>query len=134
TWMLMLCGLPRLRDYVQMLASANPEENPGGGPGESILRIFKHENLTTPLEENMLKKLVAGGGNWFSFDDTARVFFKGFHDILPNLGQYDRVAFVAEGFNIPGSELVMSFLLMVGYLFPFLVAGYYFLNSREVAQ
>jgi ABC-type transport system involved in multi-copper enzyme maturation permease subunit len=134
TWMLMLCGLPRLRDYVLMLASANPEENPGGGPGESMLRIFKHENLTTPLEENMLKKLVAGGSNWFSFDDAARLFFKGFHDILPNLGQYDRIAFVAEGFNIPGSELVMSFLLMLGYLFPFLVAGYYFLNSREVAQ
>jgi hypothetical protein len=133
TWMLMLCGLPRLREYVQTLTSLNPDENPGGGPFEAFIRIVKHENLTTPLEENMLKKIVAGGSNWFSFDDAARLFFKGFHEILPNLGQYDRVAFVAEGFNIPGNELVMSLLVMLGYLIPFLVAGYYFLNSREVA-
>jgi hypothetical protein len=41
--------------------------------------------------------------------------------------------FVAEGFNIPNGYLITSLLLLLGYLFPFLLAGYYLLNAREVA-
>jgi hypothetical protein len=134
TWMLMLCGLPRLRDYVLTLTSDNPDINPGGGPGEALMRAARWGNLTEPLEDTMLKKILVGStDNWLSLDNIFRWFFKGFHDVLPNLRQYDRMMFVAEGFNVPGSDLAMSLLILMAYLFPFLVAGYYLLNSREVA-
>ncbi len=68
-------------------------------------------------------------------DETVfRRLFQGLLNIVPDLGQYDRTIFVAEGFNIPGSELFVNLVQLVGYLFVFLLVGYYLLNLREVAQ
>jgi hypothetical protein len=135
TWLFMLGGLSPIRNFVQVLSSANWETNPGGGPGESLLRLAKRENLTTPLEENLLTRIFTGGNkaDWFSIDGFFRGFFRFFHDILPNLGQFDREMFIAEGFNTPGADLAMNVLILAAYLLPFLVLGYYLLNSREVA-
>jgi ABC-type transport system involved in multi-copper enzyme maturation permease subunit len=129
TWFMLLCGIPKLRDFIKLVGSAyDPEYNPGGGPTESIYRLLKNQNYTQPLEQSR--------GVWLMerLDDVFRLFFNGLLAIVPDLGLYARTDYVAEGFNIPGSELAMSLLILIGYLFPFLVAGYYLLNVREIAN
>jgi hypothetical protein len=53
---------------------------------------------------------------------------------LPDLQQYDRTAFVTEGFDIPIDQLFAAFLQLLLYVFPFLLIGYYLLNGREIAN
>jgi ABC-type transport system involved in multi-copper enzyme maturation permease subunit len=129
TWFMMLLGVPVVRSSIKIVASAfDPENNPGGGPMESVVRLMKGRSLTVPLEE--------GRGIWLILrvDDVFRILFNGLLAVLPDLGLYSRTDYVAEGFNIPGAELLMSLVILVGYLFPFLVAGYYLLNAREIAN
>ncbi len=127
TWVLVFCGLPRIRGFIEGLSNPVALDNPGGGPGESFLRLIWQQNIVTPLERTPGVRFVQ------YTDDAFRVMFKGMLNILPDLGQYDRTLFVAEGFNIPGTELIACVLMLIGYLFPFLVVGYYLINTREVA-
>ncbi len=124
TWVLAFCGLPRIRDFIEGLATSGIA---GGGPGESFLRLIWQQNVVTPLEATPGVRAVQ------VTDQAFQVMFRGMLKILPDLGQYDRTMFVAEGFSIPGSELLAAGLMLIGYLFPFLVLGYYLINSREVA-
>jgi len=129
SWFMLLCGIPKIRGFIQLIGSAfDPEENPGGGPMESVVRLVQNKSLTTPIEETR--------GVWIlmRMDDGFRVFFTALLAVLPDLGHYSRTDYVAEGFSIPGSEMLMSALILLGYLFPFLVAAYYLLNAREVAN
>ncbi len=129
SWTLLFCGIPRVRGFVQLLGSAaDPMTNPGGGPLESAYRLARNENMITPLERSR--------GVWMmeQTDDLFRWGFRRVLNVLPDLYQYNRSVYVAEGFNIAGSELLVSCILLAGYLFPFLLLGYYLLNSREIAQ
>jgi hypothetical protein len=126
TWLLMFCGLPRLRGFMEGLAYPTME-SPGGGPGEAALRMLWQQNMVTPLENTPGVRAIQQA------DEGFRAMFKVMLKILPDLGQYSRTMFVAEGFNIPGTELLAAFLMLLGYLFAFLVLGYYLINVREVA-
>ncbi len=129
SWFMLLCGIPKLRGFIKLVGSAfDPDENPGGGPMESVVRLLQNKSLTAPIEQTRGIRVL----QWM--DDVFRVLFNGLLAILPDLGHYTRTDYVAEGFNIPGTELAMSFLILVAYLFPFLLAAYYLLNAREVAN
>ena len=128
TWMMMLCGTQLMRQFIQTLISPDPEINPGGGPFEALVRLAQRENLTTPLEPTR--------GVWViqHLDDAMRFLFKGYLYILPDLGLHWRTNYIAEGFDIPGGELLTALILLAAYIFPYLIAGYYLLTAREVAQ
>jgi ABC-type transport system involved in multi-copper enzyme maturation permease subunit len=129
TWLLVVCGLPRMRDFITMLASAtNPDDNPGGGPAESLYRLIRRENIIAPLERTTGVSVVEGADVGF------RVLFKGLLSVLPDLGQYDRSVFIAEGFNVPAAGIAVSAAILLIYLFPFLLLGYYLMSAREIAN
>jgi hypothetical protein len=128
TVLLVACGVPRLRNFVQSLTyPADSEMNPAGGPWNSGLRIVTKQGLMTPIERGKAVWVIE------QLDDLSRLFFHGFVSILPDLHEYNRTMFIAEGFNIPNDYLFTSITMLVGYVFPFLLAGYYLLNAREVA-
>jgi ABC-type transport system involved in multi-copper enzyme maturation permease subunit len=127
TWLLMVCGLPQLREFIGVLAQPQTVDNPGGGPAEAMFRLLKHENLTKPLEQTTGVRILTTADQGFMY------FFKIFLNLLPDLGQFDRTVYLAEGFDIPGGDLLTATLMLAGYLLPFLLVGYYLLNNREVA-
>jgi hypothetical protein len=128
TTLLVGCGAPKLRSFLITLTNpSDPDLNPGGGPGEAVYRLFNREGLLTPVEKTKAYWVIE------RFDDLSQVFFRGFVSIVPDLYQFDRSMFVAEGFNIPNSSLLMNLIMLVAYLFPFVLAGYYLMNAREVA-
>lgn len=129
TWSLLLCGIPTLREFIREVGSAvDPELNPGGGPLHAAYQLAQNQNLTAPLEQTRAVWLIE------KVDDVFRLLFNGLLAVLPDLSHYTRTDYIAEGFSIPGGELLMSLLILAGYLFPFLVAGYYLLNVREIAN
>jgi hypothetical protein len=42
--------------------------------------------------------------------------------------------YVAEGFNVPGAEIWVNALILLGYLLPWGVLAYYLIKSREIAS
>ncbi len=128
-WLFMILGTAPLRSFMETLIKpSDPVENPGGNIAESMWRMANRQALTTPLEDSQRTTSVIRG-----IDAVFQNFFKAVYNIIPDLGQYQRTMFVAEGFNIPGEELLASFLLMLLYLFPYLLLGYYLINVREIA-
>jgi ABC-type transport system involved in multi-copper enzyme maturation permease subunit len=129
TWLLMICGLPRIRGFIETLTlPVDPTSNPGGGPLEAFLRLMRREALTTHLEPTRATSFLQSFDAYFF-----QYVFKGLYNIMPDLGQYERTQFIAAGFGIPGTELAMSCVILLLYLLPFLLAGYYLMNVREVA-
>lgn len=129
TWLLLLCGLPFIRQYIAKLASpVDTITNPGGGPLQAGWRLLHGENMVSQLERTTGVQAILAGDIAFQYG------FKWFLNLPPDLGQYWNTLYVAEGFNVPGTELLASVVMLLGYLFPFLLAGYYLINVREVAQ
>jgi len=54
--------------------------------------------------------------------------------ILPDIERFDLTNNVAEGFNIPGGQLLMTGLMMVGYVAVCALAAYYLMRVREIAS
>ena len=55
-------------------------------------------------------------------------------NVIPDVDRFNWSNYVADGFNIDGSDMLLSFLLLVGYLAPWAVAAYYLMKSREIAS
>lgn len=127
-WLLMVLGQPTLREFVSSQTRPPDLDNPGGGPLEASIRLITRESLTTPLPETRANRLLQ------KVDEYAfRVFFQGLYRLLPDLGQFQRTTFVAQGFNIPADELGVSVVLLLLNVFPYLLVGFYLINVREVA-
>jgi hypothetical protein len=106
--------------------AANVE--PGGGPAEQLQRLLQGQNLTAPLEETPIKKTGE------VFDEAFRWFLQHFLSLIPDVDRFDLSMHVSEGFDISGTDLFLCALLLLGYLLPWAVLGYYLLKSREVAS
>jgi ABC-type transport system involved in multi-copper enzyme maturation permease subunit len=132
TWMVIMGGVPAVRGLVESMARQQPPTTTSplesSGPTEAMYRLVRGDPPTTPLEQTRGVWVIRKSDNLF------RYVYRGLSNVLPDLGQYYRSVFVEEGFNIPLDELFATFLLLLGYVFPFLVAAYYLLNAREVAQ
>lgn len=128
-WLFMILGTPTLRGFMETLIKpSDPMENPGGNIAESMWRMVNKQPLTTIMEETSQGIKVIKG-----IDKAFQYIFLTVYNIIPDLGLYSRTMFVADGFNIPGEELLVSFLLMLLYLFPYMLLGYYLINVREIA-
>jgi hypothetical protein len=127
-WLIMLCGMPIPRATIQQLTNTRDyENNPTGGPFESFWRLVNNTKISTQLEQNRSTRFILGT------DRASESLFNALYRILPDLGSYERTQFVAEGFNVPNSELGVSFLLLLLFLIPYLLFGYYLMNLREIA-
>jgi hypothetical protein len=112
------------REYAQAVAEGH---NEGGGPMESMIRLFTRSVPAAPLDESAMKSMAS-----FS-DQIFRWFMKLFMAVFPDVQRYDFSGLVASGFNVPVLELALTALYLAGYLLPWLVLAYYLVRSREVA-
>lgn len=99
----------------------------GGGVLESIIRIFRQDNQTTPLDEGTLKNVVT----WI--DDRIIQWTGAIHNIIPDFRQFDSTPELANGFDVPLNTLVFPAVgVMLAFLIPCVVIGAYSLMMREL--
>lgn len=99
----------------------------GGGPMEALVRLVNRENLVTPLDS------TPGATAAITSDYGFRWLFRIILDLIPDVDRFTWTGYVAEGFNISGGQIALGVLLMLGYLLPCFVLGYYLIRSREIA-
>jgi hypothetical protein len=113
------------RDFVQSIALG---KNDGGGPAESLIRLFERQNAIMPLEETTATRVATG------YDEVYRWMLRRVIDVLPDVVRFDFGARVANGFDVSGWNLAYTLLFLAGYLLPWAVLAYYLIKSREVAS
>jgi hypothetical protein len=101
--------------------------NVGGGPFESMSRLVKAEQPTTPLTDSAGSKALVLADHVWAW--TARRI----QNMVPDVEALNWSNFVAEGFNINTEYLVVNLLVTFGYLLPWAILAYYLMKSREVA-
>ena len=70
----------------------------------------------------------------YGSDDVFRWVVHQLLHVIPDVDRFDLTRFVAEGFNIGNSQLLIDFLMLAGYLLPWAVLAYYLMKWREVAS
>jgi len=114
------------QDFIREVALG---KNPGGGFAEAGYRLLSRQTLAAPLEKTATVRVAEG------IDRGFRFVVQGVLYALPDVTVNSKLTdYVAEGFNIPFSQLLIDFLLMVGYLLPWAVLAYYLLKWREIAS
>jgi len=111
-------------DFLEQLAAG---EAMGGGPTEAAIRLVLQENLQRDLGDDFW--VVASK----RIDDAFELLLRGVTQILPDLGTFNTTPHVARGFDVPMAQLLFMILAALAYAVPFSLAGYYFLQSREIA-
>ncbi len=102
-------------------------EEVGGGPLESMLRMFQQKNVQTPLEGGASTNVVQGSDQVFNFS------MKTLADLVPD---YDKLGFsdyLTEGFNIEPDRLIIAIVLTFSFCLVTSVIGYFCLKARELA-
>ena len=113
------------KDYVRALAE---NTSAGGGPLESLIRLVEKQAPTTPLDTTPGNQAALGT------DDVYRWVLRRVLDLLPDVDRFNWTNYVAEGFNIATVNLLaLNILIVVGYLLPWALLGYYLIKSREIA-
>ncbi len=100
----------------------------GGGSFENAFRLFTGAHTSMPLDQSPLVTVVQNVDKVFAW------VLGGFLRAIPDVARYDLTRFVEDGFNISGSQLVLTGLMLVGYLLPWIVLSFYLMCAREVAS
>jgi hypothetical protein len=112
----------------EFIRSVGAGKSVGGGPLESAYRLATRQNMVAPLDKTGAVKVA----------ETSDVFFRWainrVLDVLPDVDRFDLTGYVAEGFNVPLGQLALLAWVMVKYLLPCAVVGYYLLKWREIAS
>jgi hypothetical protein len=126
TGILFVAGLSK--DFIHEVALG---KNVGGGPMEAALKLIRRELVGPSPDQSgtTAERIVA------AWDESFRWTLRLILHVFPDLHRFDLTNYVAEGFNIGSSETVLTFLLvLVPYLLPWFVLGYYLITWREVAS
>lgn len=99
----------------------------GGGPLESFIRLVTQNNQISPLAPTLTNDLAK------SADQRLLDLMYAASCIVPNLSTLDTASYVAEGFDIPSGVIFRNVLIILGYVIPVIIAGYFFLKNREIA-
>lgn len=115
------------REFLQSIIAG---QSTGGGVFESVIRIYKHMNQTSKLEEGTLTTIV-------KFVDqliTGMLWLAA--QIIPDFRSFGRVLeFLPNGFDVSWSKaLLPSLSITVGYFIPCILVGYFCLKLRELEQ
>jgi hypothetical protein len=102
--------------------------NLGGGVFTSMYTLFQLKQPTTEVEKTSTTGVLLFSDRWVQFA-LRRVV-----DLFPDVDRFDFTNFIKEGFNIPGNQMVINFLLLAAYVVPWLVLAYYLIKWREVAS
>jgi len=100
----------------------------GGGPMEAAQRLVTHENLERPLDPGIWTDLVKGIDGFLQF--LVRIITH----VLPDLGFYNTAPFVANGFDISATVLLVNIVVALAHAIPITIFAYFLLHSREIAR
>ncbi len=117
--------LGSFRDFIREVAEGHVV---GGGPSEAAMRLVTNSNLISPLDNTPAAQVAQ------TVDVGAQWLYRRIINLIPDVSLFDWSNYVAEGFNIPGVEILLAFLALAGYLLPWAVLSYYLMKSREVAN
>ncbi len=115
---------------LEFMRSVAEGTNVGGGPAESMLRIFRRE-LTGPSlqDSSSTTEQIA----WRS-DTGFRVFVRVALAFIPDVNRFRLDDHVAEGFNISWDQMGLLSLLLAAHLIPWFLLAYYLIHWREIAS
>lgn len=114
--------------FREFIANVAAGTNPGGGPFQAMFSIGTKTSMSAPMDEGTAsQKLIT------TADQGYRWLIQRVLEIIPNIELYDWSEHVAEGFNIPIAQLLVHGMILFGYLFPWMLVGYYLLREREIA-
>jgi hypothetical protein len=100
----------------------------GGGPVEATIRVIKQLNLSVNLEIGSIPLAIVKGL------DVVFLWFLGTLAVaMPDYTSFSTADFVAYGYNITPSLVVMHLLKAGAYVLIISMIGYFFLKTREVA-
>ena len=99
----------------------------GGGPSESMVRMFTQKNVILDLEPGVTRSVIKG------FDFVTTMIMAGICTLLPDYGGFNTSDFVAYGFDIQNSIVLRHFLTTIAYVVVLTTVGYFFLKTREIA-
>lgn len=108
-------------------------EQQGGGPVESLVRIFRQDNLISDLEAGVSTTAIK------MIDAVAMTIMRAISVIMPNFRDYaefggiNTVRFVASGFDISSNLMWQHVVTAFAYVIVVTCAGYFLLKSKEVA-
>ncbi len=100
----------------------------GGGPFESMVRLYNQGTITLDLEPGIGTTVV------HALDRVAQEMLGVVVNLLPSMTTFGSVDYVAEGFDIPPDLLGMQILTAFGFVVPIFIASYFILRSRELAK
>lgn len=113
--------------YINELGQTIGKGGSQGGPMRALTQILQAKQSTALPESN-------------AWEETADIFdvvyawgFRRLLNVLPDVDSFYWTRYVAEGFSIPLEALVMNLLVLLAYLFPWFLMGYYLIRGREVA-
>jgi ABC-type transport system involved in multi-copper enzyme maturation permease subunit len=111
-------------EFLQSLALGKSE---GGGPMEALVRLANRQVGLIPLEDTTAARVAT------TSDSVFRWFIRRVLDLIPDVNRYDLSSYVAEGFNITLTQLLLDFGIMALYVLPWVVLAYYLMKWREIA-
>jgi ABC-type transport system involved in multi-copper enzyme maturation permease subunit len=120
---LYVCGC-----FVPFISSIAMGTAPEGGPFQSLVKLARREVSAGWVVDTTAARVATHS------DQVFRWLFRRFLDLIPDVNRLDLTAYVAEGFNIPAGQVVLSLGLMVGYLLPWIILGFYLIRWREIAS
>lgn len=101
----------------------------GGGPLESLIRLFRHDAMTTELDVDAVAGKVIK-----AFDAVVIYGMDALATALPNLPKMLGTAeYCASGYDIFGSLLARHSVATFGYVIVSFLVGYFILKAREIA-
>ncbi len=113
--------------YINELGQTIGKGGSQGGPMRALTQILQAKQSTALPEST-------------AWEETADIFdvvyawgFRRLLNVLPDVDSFYWTRYVAEGFSIPLEALVMNVVVMLAYLFPWFLMGYYLIRGREVA-
>jgi ABC-type transport system involved in multi-copper enzyme maturation permease subunit len=125
-WILFVLGF--FLDFIHEVALG---KNVGGGPIESAMRLLNRPGgtpLAAPMDESTPVKVATG------IDDVFTWTLRRVLSLIPDVASYSFTDRVAEGVAIPVGDMMMAFVVLLGYALPWAVLAYYLLKWREVAS
>ncbi len=118
-------------DFIRMVAFSPPSGDPlfTPGPVEAAIRVAQNKPGAVELEGPIFG-LVKG------LDEGSKWLLRRFLDILPEVKRFNLDEYVASGFGIPWSHVLLldNLIPLVAYLTPWAILAYYLMRYQEVAN
>ena len=122
-----LFGAGLFTDYIQQLAEGKLV---GGGPLEAAYRLMAHVPLASSIDPGPTASILVGT------DDVYRWFMRLFLKLIPDMARFDLNQYVANGFDISWSQVLLpdNFIPLLLYLVPWAILAFYLMKYREIAN